>query len=209
MSLKLRYIIPAASALFLSAVPALVAQEASSGQPLAKEAVLSSLSGKLDTKKTKVNDSVTAKTLLPLHLSDGSTLPSGTKLSGKVTQVQPKSSGTATLAIVFDQMERKGAAPVPVHGLILAIAPLPDSASGGTAANGLPMRGTAAQNAAMTGASAGPGGGESSIPLGSTVDGVTLNPTPAADGSSVLQSSGKDIKLDSGTRLEIGLSAAQ
>jgi hypothetical protein len=208
MSIKLRYIVPAASALFLSAMPALVAQ-ASAGQLLAKEAVLSSLSVKLDTKKTKVNDSVTAKTLVPVHLSDGSTLPAGTKLTGKVTQVQPKSSGTAALAIVFDQMEKKGTAAVPVHGVILAIAPLPDSATGGTAANGLPMRGTASQNAAMTGAGTGPGGGESPIPPGSSVDGVTLSPTPAADGSSVLQSSGKDIKLDSGTRLEISLSAAQ
>jgi hypothetical protein len=207
MSIKLRFMIPAASALLLCTVPSLVAQEASAGQPLAKEAVLSSLSGKLDTKKAKVNDSVTAKTLMPLHLTDGSTLPAGTKLIGKVTQVQPKSSGTATLAIVFDQMERKGAAPVPVRGVIVAVAPLPDSANGGTAANGLPMRGTAVQNAAMTGASSGPGGGESPIPPGSSVDGVTLSSTPAADGSSVLQSSGKDIKLDSGTRLEIGLSA--
>jgi hypothetical protein len=206
MSIKLRYIVPA-SALFLSAVPALFAQ-ASAGQLLAKEAVLSSLSAKLDTKKAKVNDSVTAKTLVPLHLSDGSTLPAGTKLTGKVTQVQPKSSGTATLAIAFDQMEKKGAAAVPVRGVILAVAPLPDSATGGTAANGLPMRGTASQNAAMTGVGSGPGG-ESPISPGSSIDGVTLSPTPAADGSSVLQSSGKDIKLDSGTRLEISLSAAQ
>jgi hypothetical protein len=208
MSIKLRYIVPAASALFLSAAPGLVAQ-ASAGQLLAKEAVLSSLSVKLDTKKTKVNDSVTAKTLVPLHLSDGSTLPAGTKLTGKVTQVQPKSSGTATLAIVFDQMEKKGSAAVPVRGVVLAIAPLPDSATGGAAANGLPMRGTASQNAAMTGGATGPGGGESPISPGSSIDGVTLSSTPAADGSSVLQSSGKDIKLDSGTRLEISLSAAQ
>jgi len=38
---------------------------------------------------------------------------------------------------------------------------------------------------------------------------VTLSPTPAADGSSVLQSTDKDFKLDSGTRLEVGLTAAQ
>ena len=208
MSITLRYLVPAASALFLSAAPAVVAQ-ASAGQPLAKETVLSSLSGKLDTKKTKVNDIVTAKTLAPLHLSDGSTLPTGTKLIGKATQVQSKSSGTATLAIVFDQMEKKGSAAIPVHGVILGIAPMPDSASGGAAANGLPLRGTASQNAAITGVGTGPGGGDGPIPAGSSVDGVTLNPTPAADGSSVLQSTGKDIKLESGTRLEIGLTAVQ
>ena len=104
---------------------------------------------------------------------------------------------------------KKGSAAMPVHGLIAAVAPMPDLASGGTAANDLPMRGTAAQNAAQTGMAVGGGSGNESIPAGSTIKGVILNPTPAADGSSVLQSQDKDLKLESGTRLEIGLTAAQ
>ena len=179
------------------------------GQPLAKEAVLCALTSKVDSKKSKVGDTVTAKTLNPLQLADGTTLPTGTKLVGKLTQVQPKSSGTATVGIVFTQVEKKGGAAMPVHGLIAAVAPMPDLASGGTAANDLPMRGTAAQNAAQTGMAVGGGSGNESIPAGSTIKGVILNPTPAADGSSVLQSQDKDLKLESGTRLEIGLSAAQ
>jgi len=179
---------------------------AQAGQPLAKEAVLSSLATKLDTKKSKVGDPVAAKTLNPLTLNDGTVVPSGSKLTGKITQVQPKSSGTATLAITFDQLEKKGSAPIPIHGSIEGVAPLPDSGGGGGAANNdLPMRGTAAQNAAMTGVSSGGGGGEAQIPNGSSIKGVTLNSAPAPDGSSVLQSTDKDIKLESGTRLEIGL----
>ncbi len=189
--------------------PAVQAQQSSVGQPLAKEAVLSSLTSKLDTKKSKVGDPVTAKTLNALTLNDGSILPSGSKLTGKVTQVQPKSGGSATLSISFDQVEKKGSAPMPVHGLIVAVAPMPDMASGGTAANDLPLRGTAAQNAAQTGAAVGGATGQQSIPAGSTIKDVILNPTPAADGSSVLQSTEKDFKLESGTRLEIGLNAAQ
>ena len=179
------------------------------GQPLAKEAVLCALTSKVDSKKSKVGDTVTAKTLNPLQLADGTTLPTGTKLVGKLTQVQPKSSGAAMVGIVFTEVEKKGGAAMPVHGLIAAVAPMPDLASGGTAANDLPMRGTAAQNAAQTGLAVGGGSGNESIPAGSTIKGVTLNPTPAADGSSVLQSQDKDLKLESGTRLEIGLSAAQ
>ena len=199
----------ALTAVALGSAPALQAQQASAGQPLAKEAVLSSLTSKLDTKKSKVGDPVTAKTLVPLTLNDGSVLPSGSKLVGKVTQVQPKSSGTATLGVVFDQVEKKGAAPMPVHGLIAAIAPIPDLGGGGGAANNdLPMRGTAAQNAAMTGVSTGPGGSEASIPAGSSIKGVALQTAQAADGSSVLQDSEKDFKLETGTRLEIGLTAA-
>jgi len=181
---------------------------AQAGQPLAKEAVLTSLATKLDTKKSKVGDPVAAKTLNPLTLNDGTVVPSGSKLVGKITQVQPKSSGTATLAIEFDQLEKKGAAPIPVHGLVAGIAPLPDSGGGGGAANNdLPMKGTAAQNAAMTGMSSGGGGGEPPIAAGSSIKGVALNPTPSKDGASVLQSTDKDIKLETGTRLEIGLTA--
>src|SRR5271170_6491244 len=158
----------ALTAATLGPTPALQAQ-ASSGQPLAKEAVLTSLTSKLDTKKTKVGDPVSAKTLNPLTLNDGSVVPSGSKILGKVTQVQPKSSGTATLAISFDQLEKKGSAPMPVHGLIAGVAPMPDLASSGAAGNDLPLRGTAAQNAAQTGASLGPGSGPEAIPAGSSI----------------------------------------
>jgi len=185
---------------------------AQTGQPLAKEAVLSALTSKVDTKKSKVGDTVTAKTLNPLQLTDGTTLPPGTKLVGKVTQVQPKSSGTATVAIVFTEVDKKGAAPMPVRGVLAAVAPEPSMADSGGSTNDLPMGsgGNKAQTAAMTGTGINAGSGIlPSIQPGSSVKGVTLSPTPAADGSSVLQSTDKDFKLDSGTRLEVGLTAAQ
>jgi len=204
------------SSIFLSAaliasmlVPGALAQ---TGQPLAKEAVLCALTSKVDTKKSKVGDTVTAKTLNPLQLADGTSLPSGTKLVGKVTQAQPKSSGTATIAIVFTEVDKKGAAPMPVRGVLAAVAPEPSMADSGGSTNDLPMGsgGNKGQTAAMTGTGINAGGGVlPSIQPGSAVKGVTLNSTPAADGSSVLQSTDKDFKLDNGTRLEVGLTAAQ
>lgn len=207
------------SLVFLSAAvlastfaPVMQGQQASLGAPLAKEAVLSALTSKVDTKKSKVGDAVTAKTLNPLAMSDGSTLPPGTKLVGKVTQVQPKSSGTATIAIVFTEADKKGGAPMPVHGLLAAVAPEPSMSDSGGGTNDLPMGsgGNKAQTAAMTGSGINAGGGTlPSIQPGSSIKGVTLSPTMSADGSSVLQSTDKDFKLDNGTRLEIGLTTAQ
>ena len=56
----------------------------------------------------------------------------------------------------------------------------------------------------------GPCAAAPSVEPGNSINGIMLNPNPAADGSSVLQSTEMDIKLESGTRLEIGLvSAAQ
>ena len=208
MNRNTRIFLPAA----LIASMMLPAAHGQTGQPLAKDAVLCALTSKVDTKKSKVGDTVTAKTLNPLQLTDGTTLPSGSKLVGKVTQVQPKSSGTATVAIVFTEVDKKGAAPMPVKGLLAAVAPAPNmsDSSGGT--NDLPMGsgGNKAQTAAMTGAGINAGGGSlPSIQPGSTVKGVTLNSSPSADGSSVLQSTDKDFKLENGTRLEVGLTAAQ
>jgi hypothetical protein len=185
--------------------------QASLGAPLAKEAVLSALTSKVDTRKSKVGDTVTAKTLNPLQLTDGATLPPGTKLVGKVTQVQPKSSGTATLAIVFTEVEKKGA-PMPVHGLLAAVAPEPSLSDAGGSTNDLPMGsgGNKGQTAGVVGTGInGNTAAQPSIQPGSSIKGVTLNTAPSADGSSVLQSTEKDFKLESGTRLEIGLTAAQ
>jgi hypothetical protein len=199
----------AASSFF--ATSALHGQQAA-GQPLAKEAVLSAMTSKVDTKKAKVGDTFTAKTLNPLQLTDGTTLPAGTKLVGKVTQVQPKSSGTATLGVVFTQVEKKGAAPIPVHGLLAAIAPEPSMADSGGSTSDIPMGhgGNAAQAAAVTGTNINSNHNAlPSIQPGSSVKGVVLNTAPAADGSSVLLSTDKDIKLESGMRLEVGLTSAQ
>ncbi len=110
----------------LRSVSVLEAEQAIIGKPLSKQAVLSVLTCRLDTKKSKVGDPVTAKTLNPLKLDDGTVLPRGTILTGKVTQVQAKSSSDATLAIIFNQLETtKGATPMPVHGLLAAVAPAP------------------------------------------------------------------------------------
>jgi hypothetical protein len=182
------------------------------GQPLAKEAVLCALTSKVDSKKSKVGDTVTAKTLNPLQLTDGTTLPTGTKLVGKVTQVQAKSSGTATVGIVFTEVDKKGGAPMPVHGLLAAVAPEASLSDSGGSTNDLPMGsgGNKGQAAGVMGTAInGKTAEQPSIQPGSTIKGVVLNTTPSADGSSVLQSTEKDFKLDSGTRLEIGLTAPQ
>ena len=206
-------VILSAAVLASTLTPVMQAQQASLGAPLAKEAVLSALTSKVDTKKSKVGDTVTAKTLNPLVMTDGSTLPAGTKLVGKVTQVQPKSSGGATLGIVFTEVDKKGGAPMPVHGLLAAVAPEPSMSDSGGSTNDLPMGhgGSQAQAAAVTGTNIKTSGDAvlPSIQPGSSIKGVTLSPNMSADGSSVLQSTEKDFKLDSGTRLEVGLTAAQ
>jgi hypothetical protein len=189
------------------------ADQSGIGQPLAKQAVLSVLTCKLDTKKSNVGDPVTAKTLNPLKLNDGSVLPVGSILAGKVTKVQPKSSGGAVLAVNFDRVEKKDSGTMPVHGLLVAVAPAPTLSDGGGSTNDLPLGSggdSKGRIAAATGTSV--SGDSNALPPiqpGSSIRGVTLGTMPSSDGSSVLQSTEKDIKLENGTRLEIGLTAPQ
>lgn len=188
-------------------------QPASLGRPLSKHAVLSELMTKVDSKKSQPGEAVSARTLNPLNLDDGTVLPKGTVLLGRVTQAHAKSSGGAMVSMVFDQVERKGADPMPVHGLIVAVAAAPNLSDGGASTNDLPL-GSGGDSkgaiAAMTGTSI--GNSDYLLPPiqpGSAIKGLFLNPVPAADGSSVLQASDKEIRLEKGTRLEIGLLASR
>jgi hypothetical protein len=205
------FITPLLSAAFLCSSNTLQAEQSSIGQPLAKQAVLSVLTCKLDSKKSNVGDPVTAKTLNPLKLNDGSVLPVGSILAGKVTKVQPKSSGGAVLAVNFDRVEKKDLGTMPVHGLLVAVAPAPSLSDAGGSTEDLPLGSggdSKGRIAAATGTSiSGGAAGLPPIQPGSSIRGVILNTMPSADGSSVLQSTEKDIKLENGTRLEFGLTA--
>jgi hypothetical protein len=187
--------------------------EQSIGKPLSKQAVLSELMTNVDSKKSKAGDRVTAKTMNPLKLNDGTLLPKGTILLGKVTEAQPKSSGSATLAILFDQVALIGTDPMLVRGVIAAVAPAPSLSDGGASNDALPL-GSGGDSKGRLASMAGTNfGGDSAqlppIQPGSGIKGVFLSPAAAADGSSVLRATDKEIKLEKGTRLEIGLISAQ
>lgn len=184
-----------------------LAQTASSE---AKQAVLAELTGKIDTKSAKAGDLISAKTMANLQLADGSNLPKGSRIEGKVTQVGSYAAGhgVATLAITFDQLEAKGSPSKPIHGVLIAIAPRPSISDAGDGGS-LPTASTrgVGVTAAQTGLSS--GGRSDSAPAalqpGSSVKGLQLDDKLASDGSAVLRSTDKDIRLENGMRIEVGL----
>lgn len=197
--------------IFATATPQLSfgQQDASSN---AKQAVLAELTSKLDTKSEKIGDAVNAKTIADMKMTDGSTLPKGSKLSGKVTQVESKASGngTASVSIVFDQVATKGGQPKPIHGVLLAIGPRPSLSDETASSASLPNASThsVASTAVATGAGLGANDERAqnqSIPPGSSVKGIQLDSKLSADGSTALRSTQKDIRLESGMRIEVGL----
>lgn len=85
--------------------------------------VSAELTKKIDTRNAKVGDEVLAKTTSSAKLADGTKLPRGTKLIGKVTEVQARSKAdkTAHLAFELDHAVLRDGREVPVHAVLTSV----------------------------------------------------------------------------------------
>ncbi|MES2223254.1 MAG: hypothetical protein V4587_20070 [Acidobacteriota bacterium] len=198
-------IVPSVLAASIISTPAFALQAGNSAYATASTSLSAEITSKLDTKNATVGQAVTAKTLASTKLSNGTSVPKGAMLSGKVTAVQSKSSGggTASVTISFDQIiPSKNASPIPIHGNLLGVAPKPYISGGASAAN-LPSAST--KNTMMTAGETGQsidnadGSGETVV-TGSRLKNVSLE-------SGTLRSSHGDIKLEHGTRIAVALQA--
>lgn len=156
------------------------------------------LTKSLDSKKAKVGDAVEAKLIAGITLPNGTMVPRGTKVVGHVTEAKArsKSDSESSLGIVFDKFVRSGGEDTPVSGVIQAVAPNPDeelSTGGGVGYTDLKQATTAG---AAPDTRKGPTpilNDQSQGVLG--MKGMQLGP------QGVITSSGKDVKLDSGSRI--------
>ena len=79
-------------------------------KPVQATAIAAELTKRLDTKNAKQGDEVDARTTMAAKLPDGTELPSGTKLTGKVTDVKAKTKAdkSSHLAFNLDRAVLKG-----------------------------------------------------------------------------------------------------
>jgi hypothetical protein len=98
-------------------------------------AVQTELTSGVDSKSAAVGQEVDARTKDAATLADGTTLPKGTKLVGRVIQVQAESKDQpfALLAITFDRAELKNGASVALRSAIRTIAPPVHNSAGDNA----------------------------------------------------------------------------
>ncbi len=127
----------------------------------AKQSLLAELTSKLDTKSAKVGDAVMAKTVADLKMTDGSIIPKGSKLEGRVTQVESKAAGNGnvSLGILFDQLDVKGGHQKPIHGVLVAIAPRPSLSDQEASSGSLPQGSTRNVGAMAAATGGGPNAG--------------------------------------------------
>ncbi|MCU1318910.1 MAG: hypothetical protein JWP98_428 [Edaphobacter sp.] len=154
--------------------------------------VSAELTKRIDTKNAKVGDEVNAKTTSTANLADGTNLPKGTRLVGKVTDVRAKSSAdkTSHLAFALDRAVLRDGREIPVRAVLTSVTgpamastsaaddmAMSSSTAGGGMAGGGMAGGGAPGGIAGAGA---PAGGGALGGAGRTVGGV---PGGAANGA--------------------------
>jgi hypothetical protein len=193
-------------------------------------AVNAELNSSVDSKKAKVGDKVEAHTTEDIKYAGKIVVPKGAKLEGHVTEATARSKGDSgsTLAIQFDKAIAKKGEEIPLNVAIVAIAAPQRDFSGGSAdSGGDPMTGGGAATASgspmgsshtptATPASRSNPGGAADSTMGSNgaaqlsaksrgvygLSDLKLMAAPSsASPATIITSSGKNVRLDGGTRL--------
>jgi hypothetical protein len=232
MTMKYLSLVPIA--IFSLALQAQTGSVASGTTNAAAASVSVELTKRIDTKKAKVGDEVDVKTTSPAKFADGTELPKGTKLVGKVTDVHPQSNTDKTSHVAFD-LERavmKDGHDVPVHAavtsMMVSAQPVDNSAmmspgggSGGMAGGG----GSAGGSGSTSSAPSAPSmpavssqdqpaqsaqvakGPQDRVPV-ANLPGVVLTSSDGVSSSGSLDSN-KNISLESGTKMTLNLLASR
>jgi hypothetical protein len=132
MSPKNRFSCAFALALTVIVFSAFVVNQVASAQTAAAPAAQASspeihavLEKIVHPKKVKVGDEVVARMTESTKLKDGTELPKGTKIIGKVTEVKMKADkeGPSKLGLLFDKAQTKDGKDVPVTMALVSVAP--------------------------------------------------------------------------------------
>jgi hypothetical protein len=173
-------------------------------------------------KKVNVGDAVSARMTDPTKLQDGTELPKGTHILGKVTEVKMKADkeGPSKLGLLFDKAQTKDGKEVPLKLALVSVAPHwePGGVDPVAADNGASSAGRVTQMSQAAGRSDGSAGGDTlSNGLGvrgatsvsetamrpgiSYLQDMTIASYSIGEPGTILQSSKTTVYLDSGSRL--------
>lgn len=166
-----------------------------------------SLAKSIDSKKLKEGDEIPTKTFGTIRTSDGIVVPSGSMVVGHVTQATARSKGdpTASLGIAFDKIAVPGGKDMAIKGTLQAVGPNPNDSGPSTGAAGGNNMAAGNGSTASAGTGLGPqaaqGGGKMLDPHATGVVGIKNLQLD----NSVLTTTGKEVKLDSGSQMVIKL----
>ena len=134
------------------------------------------LQTKLDSKTAKTGDSVVVKTKDSVKTGNGTEIPKGSKLMGRVVAVQARGQGSdnSKLAIEFDHAQLKGGQNLPIHSVIKSLTQASDTAA--SVSDVLPMGSMPSSGGSMGGGRPG-----SATSANGPAAGVTPSVTPGVN----------------------------
>jgi hypothetical protein len=161
---------------------------------------LVALTKPLDAKKMKPGTEFQAKLEDTVHLKNGTELPRGSELTGKVATDDMNQTGTSKLALCFTQAKLKNGNTLPIHATIMEVYP--------------PRQFDGYGSGAMEGGAQVPNAGSASIPNTLKVDqinainGVDLHSNINSRNSGVfVTTKNDDVKLKEGDQLALAISS--
>lgn len=165
------------------------------------------LTQSLDSKKLKQGDEVLAKTAVTMKFPSGLMIPAGTKVVGHVTQASSRSKGEpeSSLGIVFDKIEAPEST-LDMNGVMQAVGPNPSASSGPDTSSMLGGNNMSSGDGSTSAAGPGVGmqpGKQAPMMLNPHSSGVVGIHNLKMGSDSVLTSSEKQVKLDSGSQIMI------
>jgi hypothetical protein len=172
----------------------------------------------LDSSKLKADDSVEVETVGAFKLPDGTLVPKGSKLTGRVTSAKARSKGDpeSQLTLTFNQLNIANGKQLSIKGTVQALYPPADEPMGpnmstaGTSAGGSaggPGLGAASQSGGVGLTNAKSGSDTESTTKSQGVIDVKATGVQGLDNlqlnNGVLTSKGKNVKLGDGVRMVV------
>jgi len=152
------------------------------------------LGGAIDSRSAKQGDAVEAKLDSAVKTPDGTELPAGTKLQGSVSAVQASQGrGPSSVSIRFTKAELKSGKVVPVKVVVTAAYPNND---GQTAFYGDSLIGPAERRVSIK---------DQFDQEPGTLSHIAMNSAAGSSDSATFSNNKGDVKLQSGTFLQIGI----
>jgi hypothetical protein len=171
----------------------------------------------LDSSKLKQDDTIEVETAGSFKLADGTLVPKGSKLEGRVLSAKARSKGDpdSELTLAFNKLYIQGGRQLALKGEVQAVFPAGEEETGPNMATMGTSQGGSAHGSTVGGGGVSPGGvGLTNTKTGAeTQSSSTAQPTvdPKAAGvqgmhdlsldKGVLTSKGKNVKLGSGVRM--------
>jgi hypothetical protein len=176
------------------------AAETPHNQVITMTNVLANLDKAVDAKKSKADDPITAKTTAATQLNDGTRVPVGSILEGRIDSVTPsEKKSDSTMVVTFNKLQIKDGKELPVKATLIAITTTASDDNDKPYDPSSYRAGSQGDNKAN---------GSNSPSTGPhPIAGLTVTGSPKDAASGTLTQAKKNVRLSSGVQLVVSVAA--